>query len=357
MIPSAGGATRSGTATATPRVTIVAELSANHDGDLDRTRETLHAMRESGADMVKLQTYRPESLTLDLDGPHFGPRTSGPWAGKRPFDLFSEGSLPYEWHAELYDLAHTLGMTCFSTPFDVEGVDFLESIDNPIYKVASLEIAHIPLLERIAATGKPVILSTGAATLGDIELALDTLGRHRTDITLLKCTTAYPTPFSEVNLRSMVTLGSTFGVAVGLSDHTPGHVVAVAATALGAVVIEKHVVLDRSRGGIDADFSMEPAEFRALVDAVRATEEALGSAAYALSASSASARTRGRSIFVAAPIAAGEPFTEHNLRVVRPGAGLHPVHLAQVVGSRARFDLAVGTPLRWDAVDTLSSDS
>lgn len=329
------------------RTHIVAELSANHQHDLERTKETIHAMKEAGADMVKLQTYRPESLTLDLGGPYFGPRDSGPWAGQRPYDLYTAGSLPYAWHEELYALARGLGLICFSSPFDEEAVDFLEALENPIYKVASLEINHIPLLERIAATGKPVVVSTGAADLGDIELALDTLGRDRTDVTLLKCTTAYPTPFGEVNLRAMVTLGTVFGVPVGLSDHTPGHVVAVAAVALGATLVEKHFILDRAHGGPDAHFSMEPDEFRAMVDAVRDVEEALGSPTYALSPASRSAHERRRSIFVSAPIKAGERFTESNVRVVRPGVGLHPIYWSTVLDAIAQTDLDPGTPLEW----------
>ena len=331
-------------------VTIVAELSANHEGDLQRALDTVHAMHEAGADAVKLQTYRPESLTLDLDGAYFGPRDRGPWAGIRPWDLFSRGALPYEWHGKLFGLAESLGMACFSTPFDETGVELLEQLGNPIYKVASLEIGHIPLLERIAATRKPVVLSTGAANLGDIELALSTLGNTRTDVTLLKCTTAYPTPFNEVNLRSMTTLGTVFGRPVGLSDHTFGHTVAVAAVAMGATMIEKHFTLDRAHGGIDAAFSMEPQEFRALVEAVRDVEQALGTSAYALSPSSASARSRGRSIFVAEPIAAGEVFNTKNLRIVRPGAGLHPQHWQAILGQRARVSVEAGTPLDWTHV-------
>lgn len=332
------------------RVTVVAELSANHNGDLERTLETIHAMHEAGADAVKLQTYRPESLTLDLEVGHFGPIQSGPWQGIRPYDLFSLGALPYDWHERIFELARSLGMDCFSAPFDVEAVDLLESLGNPIYKVASLEINHIPLLERVATTGKPVVLSTGAANLSDIELALDTLGRGRTDITLLKCTTAYPTPFTEVNLRAMVTLGATFGVPVGLSDHTTGHAVPVAAVALGASMIEKHFILDRADGGIDSHFSMEPHEFSAMVQAVRNAEDALGSSAYALSPASESAHARQRSIFVTRSLAAGEVFSTDNLRVVRPGAGLHPRHWHAVLGQQARTRIEAGTPLAWTHV-------
>lgn len=334
--------------TAAPRRTfVIAELSANHGGDLQRTRETIRAMRDAGADAVKLQTYRPSSLTLDLSEGHFAPLTEGPWKGWRPFDLFEVGALPYAWHEELFALVRELGMTAFSTPFDLEGLELLEDLDCPIYKVASLEIAHVPLLEAIAATGKPVVLSTGAATLGDVELALEVLGRDRDDVTLLTCTTAYPTPMEEVNLRSMPALAQAFGLPVGLSDHTLGHTVAVAAVALGATMVEKHVVLDRAEGGIDAPFSMEPDEFRDLVDAVRATEAALGPHGYHQSPSSVAARDRGRSIFVAAPVAAGEPLTDRNLRVVRPGAGLHPRYFREVLGRTVRVDVLPGTPLAW----------
>lgn len=329
---------------------VVAELSANHERDLERTRATIRAMRDAGADAVKLQTYRPSSLTLDLHEGPFATRTSGPWKGWRPYDLFEVGALPYDWHEELFALIRELGMIAFSSPFDVGAVELLEGLDCPIYKVASLEIAHVPLLEAIAATGKPVVLSTGAASLGDVELALEVLGRHREDVTLLKCTTAYPTPMEEVELRSIPALRDAFGVPVGLSDHTLGHTVAVAAVALGAVMIEKHFVLDRSRGGIDAPFSMEPGEFRAMVRAVRDVEAALGSPGFRSSPSSAAARERGRSVYVARNVAAGDVFTEENLRVVRPGAGLHPKHFADVLGRRARCDIREGTPLAWHHV-------
>jgi len=335
------------TAAAPRRTLVIAELSANHGGDLERTRDTIRAMHDAGADAVKLQTYRPSSLTLDLSEGPFAPLPEGPWKGWRPYDLFEEGALPYAWHEELFALGRELGMTVFSTPFDLEGLALLEQLECPIYKVASLEIAHVPLLEAIAATGKPVVLSTGAATLGDVELALEVLGRDRDDVTLLTCTTAYPTPMEEVHLRSMPALAHAFGLPVGLSDHTVGHTVAVAAVALGATMVEKHFVLDRAQGGIDAPFSMEPGEFRALVDAVRATEAALGPHGYHQSPSSVAARRRGRSIFVAEPVAAGAALTDRNLRVVRPGAGLHPRHFREVLGRTARVDLEPGTPLAW----------
>jgi len=332
------------------RTFIVAELSANHQHDLQRTMETIDAIATTGADAVKLQTYRPDSLTLDLHDGHFGPRTDGPWSGWRPYDLYREGALPYEWHEAIFERIRQAGMVAFSTPFDIEGVAFLETLACPIYKVASLEINHVPLLEAIAATGKPIILSTGAATLGDVEEALQAIGPERTDVTILKCTTAYPTPYAEVHLRGMQALAEAFGKPVGLSDHTPGHTVAVAGAALGASVIEKHVTLDRAAGGIDAPFSMEPSEFRELVDAVRVVEAALGEPGYALAPSVDAARTRARSIFVAGPVRAGDAFDDANLRVVRPAAGLHPRHLSEVLGRTAAVDLEPGTPLAWQHV-------
>ena len=335
---------------ATPRTLVVAELSANHRHDLGLAKATLEAFAEAGADAIKLQTYRPESLTLDLADGYFRPLENGPWQGWRPHDLYGEGALPYDWHEPLFEHARALGLMPFSTPFDLEGVELLEALACPMYKIASLEINHVPLLEAVAATAKPVVISTGAASLGDIAEALEVLGRHRGDITILKCTTAYPTPPSEVNLRAMRTLASVFGTPVGLSDHTLGHAVAVAAVALGASMIEKHVLLDRSAGGIDAAFSMEPTEFRAMVEAVRTTEEALGAEAYWMSPATRAARERARSIFVAEPIQAGERFTTKNVRVVRPAAGMHPRFYGRVLAASANVDLTPGTPLAWHHV-------
>jgi pseudaminic acid synthase len=329
---------------------LVAELSANHQRDLERTLATIDAIAASGADAVKLQTYRPESLTLDLCDGHFAAKTEGLWKGWRPYDLYSEGSLPYEWHEPIFDRVRSHGMVAFSTPFDTEALELLESLDCPLYKVASLEINHVPLLTAIAATGKPIILSTGAANLGDVEEALDTIGRDRADVTILKCTTAYPTPYAEVHLRGMQALAAAFGKPVGLSDHTPGHTIAVAAVALGARLIEKHVTLDRAAGGIDAAFSMEPCEFRRMVEAIRVVETALGKPGYDLAPSVSSARARARSIFVSSAVKVGERFTTSNLRVVRPAAGLHPRHLTEVLGRRATVDLPEGTPLAWPHV-------
>lgn len=333
------------------RTFVVAELSANHNHDLERAKATIDAIATTGADAVKFQTYRPDSLTLDLSTGHFAPRTEGLWKGWRPHDLYREGALPYEWHEALFAHVRQHRMIPFSAPFDLEGLELLEHLGCPMYKVASLEITHLPLIEGIAATGKPIVLSTGAATLADMEEALDTIGRERRDVTILKCTTAYPTPYAEVNLRSMNALATAFGTAVGLSDHTLGHAVAVAAVALGASMIEKHVTLDRSAGGIDAEFSMEPHEFKAMVAAIRVVDEALGDGSYRLSLSSQSARKRTRSIFVAEHISTGQHLTPSNVRVVRPAAGLHPRYLARVLQARAACDLKPGTPLAWHHVD------
>ena len=327
---------------------VVAELSGNHNNDLSYTKDTILAMKEAGADAVKLQTYTADSLTLDVENDEFGPRKEGLWKGRKPYDVFSEGALPYEWHEELFAYAKSIGLTCFSTPFDEEAVDLLETLDNPIYKVASFEIRHLPLIERIADTGKPVILSTGIATLSDIEKALSFF--DKSNVTLLKCTSAYPTPYTEVNLKAMQSLGAIFGVDVGLSDHTLGTAVPVAAVALGARVIEKHFVLDQSLGGVDADFSMSPAEFKAMVDAVRIVEQALGSADFSLTEGSKKSRLRGRSIYLYRDVNAGDVISEKNIKIVRPATGMDPKHYKMILGKRFRANLKSGTPLSFDHI-------
>ncbi|MBE4575066.1 pseudaminic acid synthase [Vibrio navarrensis] len=329
---------------------IIAELSGNHNNDFEYTKETILAMKEAGADAVKLQTYTADSLTLNVNNEEFGPRKEGLWKGKKPYDVFSEGALPYEWHKDLFEYARGLGLECFSSPFDEEAVDFLESLGNPIYKVASFEIQHTPLIEKIAATGKPVIISTGIATLADIEIALGYF-TDKSKVTLLKCTSAYPTPYSEVNLNAMLTLKETFGVNVGLSDHTLGTAVPVAAAALGASVIEKHFILDRSKGGVDADFSMSPDEFKEMVDSVRIVEQALGSREFILSEGSKKSRLRGRSIYVSKDVKKGELITRENIRVVRPASGLAPIHFKDVLGRKFARSLVAGSPLQIDLLD------
>uniref|UniRef100_Q0HWW5 N-acetylneuraminate synthase n=1 Tax=Shewanella sp. (strain MR-7) TaxID=60481 RepID=Q0HWW5_SHESR len=326
---------------------IIAELSGNHNNDLDYTKETILAMKKAGADAVKLQTYTADSLTLNVDNEEFGPRKEGLWKGKRPYDVFSEGALPYAWHEELFAYARALGLECFSSPFDEDAVDLLESLNNPIYKVASFEIQHIPLIEKIAATGKPVIISTGIATLADIEVALSFFP-DKSKVTLLKCTSAYPTPYSEVNLKAMKTLKDVFGVNIGLSDHTLGSAVPIAAVALGATVIEKHFILDKSRGGVDADFSMSPDEFKNMVDSVRIIEHAIGSQEFTLSEGSQNSRLRGRSIYISQDVESGDILTKENIRVVRPASGLAPSFYHNCLGKKAARKLVAGEPLRFE---------
>jgi len=330
---------------------IIAELSANHNNDLELAKRTIQAMADSGADAVKLQTYTPDSMTLDCDGELFMARNGTLWEGRRLHEIYAEGALPMEWHAELKVTAENCGLQMFSSPFDQEGVDFLEELGVPAYKIASLEITDIPLIRHVARKGRPVIFSTGIAELADIDLAVRTCRAEGNEqIGLLRCTSAYPTPLSEVNLATIPGLRESFGVVVGLSDHTEGSVVPVAAVALGASIIEKHFVLDRAAGGLDASFSMMPDEFGAMVKAVREAEAALGEPSYKVSEKMAAARRSARSILVTRPIKKGEVFSGENLRVLRPGAGLHPKHLDAVLGRVAATDLAFGTPLFWESV-------
>lgn len=323
---------------------IIAELSGNHNRDLAHTKNTMYAMKESGADAVKLQTYRPDSLTLDVDNDEFGPRTSGLWKGQKPYDVFAQGALPYEWHEEIFDYAKTLELVCFSSPFDIEAVNLLEGLGNPIYKVASFEIGHVPLLERIAQTHKPVIISTGIATLGEIESALSIFGDD-TEVSLLKCTSAYPTPYSEVNLRSMRTLKEVFGLKVGLSDHTLGDAVAIGAVALGASIVEKHFILDKAKGGIDAEFSMQPSEFRQMVNSIRIIEDALGDSVYMLSHGSQASRNKKRTIYVAEDVKRGDILTQSNVQVVRAAKGMDPALYNQLIGKKFTRPMMKGDPL------------
>jgi pseudaminic acid synthase len=321
---------------------IIAELSANHNNDFELAVKTIHAMAVSGADAVKVQTYKPESLTLDLDTGYFAPRTEGLWKGYTPWDLFTEGSMQYDWQPKLMKIANDLGMDFFSSPFDLEGVDFLESMNVPKYKIASPEITDIPLIAHVASKGKPVIISTGMANEEDIQLAIDTCkkeGNH--DITILKCTSEYPAQIEQANLATIVDMKSRFGVQVGLSDHTMGSLVPTVAVALGATVVEKHFILDRNLGGPDAAFSMEPNEFKEMVQAVRNTEAALGKVTYELAEKD---KNRRRSLFVVKDIKEGELFTKENIRSIRPGFGMHPKYFNDVIQTVASKDYKKGEP-------------
>ena len=334
----------------TKHTKVIAELSANHNGSIERAESILRAAADAGADAVKLQTYTADTLTIPCDNEYF--RIKGTlWAGRTLHDLYQEAHTPWEWTPRLMALAKDLGMDCFSTPFDATAVDFLEKCGVSRYKIASFELVDIPLLKKVAATGKPVIMSTGMATLGEIDEAVRTLRDNGAgELTLLKCTSAYPALPEEANLRTIPHLAQAFGCKAGLSDHTMGSAVAVAAVALGATVIEKHFTLSRADGGPDGSFSMEPHEFKQMVQDIRTVEKALGSVSYDLTAEQKGSKLFRRSLFVVEDIAAGEPFTEQNVRSIRPGHGLSPKYLPLVIGRIAKYKLRKGTPLTWEAV-------
>ena len=320
---------------------IIAEISANHNNDFDLAVKTLEAIAKSGADAVKVQTYKPQSLTINLDTGYFAPKKEGLWKGITPWELYSEASMPYEWQSKLQKIARELGLEFFSSPFDLEGVDFLETLNVPIYKIASFEITDIPLISYVASKGKPMIISTGVAEIEDIELALAACSESgNKDITLLKCTSQYPASIEDADLKTMVDMKQRFGVKVGLSDHTMGSLVPTVAVSLGAEVIEKHFILDRSLGGPDSTFSMEPHEFKEMVSVVRNAEKVLGTVTYHVSESD---KMRRRSLFVVEDIMEGEVITEKNVRSIRPGFGLHPKYLKEILGKTVIEKVEKGT--------------
>jgi pseudaminic acid synthase len=325
---------------------IIAELSANHGHKLSIAIETIRAAKRAGADAIKLQTYTADTLTIDCDDEYFTDVLKGTlWEGRTLYKLYEEAFTPWEWHEELFRVAREEGLQCFSTPFDKTAVDFLEQFNPPAYKIASFEIQDIPLIEYTASKGRPMIMSTGIAELEDIELAVKTcrdVGND--DITLLKCTSSYPAPIEEANLLTIPDLKKRFNVEVGLSDHTMGIVAPVVAVTLGARVIEKHFILDKSIGGPDASFSLDEKEFTAMVKAVRQAETAVGKISYDLNDKVKASRKFSRSLFVVKDIKAGEIFTEENVRSIRPGYGLHPKYLKEIVGQRAKADLKRGMP-------------
>ena len=334
----------------TGKTFIVAELSANHNQKKSLAIETIKAARKAGADAIKLQTYTPDTLTIDCDNKFFQIQ-EGLWRGRKLYDLYLEAYTPWEWHEELFKTAEKEGLICFSTPFDTTAVDFLEQFNPPVYKIASFEIQDIPLIEYTANKGKPMIISTGIAELDDIKLAVDTIRKTgNNDIILLKCTSSYPAPFEEANLLTIPDLIRTFNTVAGLSDHTLGISVPIAAVALGAKVIEKHFILDRKLGGPDAAFSIEPHELKAMVVAIRETEKAIGSVSYNLSEKMKKNRVFARSLFIVEDIAEGEPLTANNIRSIRPGYGLHPKHLEEILNKKTAKDLKKGTPLQWDHI-------
>lgn len=330
---------------------IMAELSGNHLQDFDLAMKTIEAMKAAGADAVKLQTYTADTLTIDEDNKYFRIEHDTLWDGKTLHKLYEEAYTPWEWQPRLKDYAEGLGMICFSTPFDRTAVDFLEKMDVPAYKIASFEISDISLIEYAAAKGKPMILSTGIATLDDIREAVDACRRAGNDrIALLKCTSAYPAPLEEVNLHTLPDMAEKFGTVVGVSDHTLGISVPIASVALEAKIIEKHFILDRKLGGPDAAFSLEPAEFAQMVRAVREVEKALGRVTYEITEKVGKNRIFARSLFVVKDVRAGEPLTEENIRSIRPGYGLAPKHLSEILGRKAKADIKRGTPLSWELI-------
>lgn len=331
------------------RTYIVAELSANHGGSIETAKETIKVIHEAGADAVKLQTYTPDTITLDCDNEYFQITQGTIWDGTTLHKLYQTAYTPWEWHEELYAYARDLGLDIFSSPFDPTAVDLLESLDNPIYKVASFEIMDLPLIKYMAEKGKPMVISTGVATLGEIQEALDTcraVGNH--DITLLKCTSSYPAPYEDMNILTIPNMREIFGVDVGLSDHSMGTTVALGAVALGANFIEKHVILDKSVDSADAAFSMDMEEFKRLVDEIRILELALGEISYDLTEKQISSREHSRSLFVVRDIEAGEEISPDNVRSIRPGYGLAPKYTDEVMGKRAKKKIAKGTPLAWN---------
>lgn len=330
---------------------IVAELSANHNGDIESAFAIMAAAKEAGADAVKLQTYTADTITIDCDTQDFKIE-GGLWDGRTLYELYQEASTPWDWHEALFAKGRQLGITVFSAPFDATAVDLLEGLDAPAYKIASFELIDLPLIERVAATGEPMIMSTGMANIGEISEAVSAArDAGAEDLLLLHCISAYPTPPGECNLQTIAHLRDAFDCAVGLSDHTLGTAVSVAAIACGACLIEKHVTLARSDGGPDSAFSLEPSELVELVADTRTAWAACGTVNYGSTASEDGNRQFRRSLYIVENIAAGDTFTDGNVRSIRPGHGLAPKHLPLIIGKRARQDLKRGTPLDWTAVD------
>jgi pseudaminic acid synthase len=330
---------------------IIAEMSANHGQDFEQAVAIVRAAKQAGADAIKLQTYTPDTITINERSEWFRIGQGTIWANKNLYDLYGEAHTPWEWQPKLKIIAEELGLHCFSTPFDFTAVDFLERMEVPAHKIASFELVDLPLIRRVARTGKPVIISTGMGSLEEIDEAVRAFREAGgTQLALLKCTSAYPSPAGEMNLRTIPHLGAAFDVPTGLSDHTLGIAAPIAAVALGACIIEKHFTLSRATPGPDSAFSLEPDEFKQMVEAVRMAEAALGRVSYAVSPKEEASRVFRRSLFIVEEIKAGEVLTERNVRCIRPGHGLHPRHLAVVLCRKAARDIARGTPLAWDLV-------
>jgi len=330
---------------------IIAELSANHNHSLEEALRLVRMAKEAGADAIKLQTYTPDTITIDCRNEHFLIKDTI-WQGRNLYELYAQAYTPWEWHPRLFEEAHSLGLDCFSTPFDFTAVEFLETLNPPVYKIASFELVDTPLIKRVAATGKPMIMSTGMATFEEISDAVYAArSAGATEIALLKCNSGYPAPPSEMNLATIPDLAARLDVPVGLSDHTLSLEVPVAAVALGACILEKHLTSSRSVPGPDSQFSLEPAEFKVTVDAIRVVESALGIASYGPTEHEKASRAFRKSLFVVENVKAGEVFTSGNVRSIRPGNGLAPKHYEEVLGKKATQDLERGTPLDWSMID------
>ena len=331
---------------------IVAEVSGNHLQDFERAKAIIKAAADAGADAVKLQTYTADTITLDCDNDYFQITQGTIWDGTTLHKLYQEAFTPWEWQPELMKYANELGLECFSSPFDHTAVDFMEKMDMPAYKIASFEINDIPLIRKIAKLGKPIIFATGIAYLEDIERALKVCKEEGNEqVILLKCTSQYPSPYESMNLRVIPNMAEVFDCTTGLSDHSMGCTVAVASVALGAKMVEKHLTLSRADGGPDAEFSMEPAEFKQMVDEIRIVEKALGKVTYELTEQQVRSREDGRSLFVVKDVKAGEEFSEENVRSIRPNFGLHTMYYDVVIGKKAKVDIAKGTPLAWNLIE------
>jgi len=332
---------------------IVAEMSANHNQSFDDAVKIIEAAKEAGADAIKLQTYTPDTMTIDCRSPYFQIGKGSTWEGRHLYDLYGEAYTPWEWQPKLKEIADNLDIDLFSTPFDDTAVDFLEAMEVPAYKIASFEIVDLPLIKRVAQTGKPIIMSTGMATLAEIDEAVSVIREAgNSQIGLLKCTSTYPAPPEAMNLLTIPHLSRTFGVPVGLSDHTLGTAVPIAGVALGACIVEKHFTLSRSAPGPDNAFSLEPDEFKAMVEAVAIAEKAQGSVHYGASEHESKSLIFRRSLFVVQDMKSGEIFTAANIRSIRPGHGLHTRHLEDVLGRHAARDIKRGTPLTWELIGT-----
>ena len=325
------------------KVYIVAELSANHGHKLENALASVHAAKAAGADAIKIQTYTADTITLDCDAPDFQVKSGTMWDGITLHQLYQQAYTPWEWHNAIFNEAKKVGIDCFSTPFDKSAVDFLEELHNPIYKIASFEITDIPLIEYAASRHQPMVISTGIATAEDIEEAVEACHRvGNYDVTLLKCTSAYPAPIEAANLRTMLDMRERFDVKVGLSDHTMGSDVAIAAVAMGATMVEKHFIMDRAIGGPDAAFSMQQDEFATMVQSIRNVEKAMGEVIYPTDPSKIKGREFSRSLYVAEDMKAGDIITEQNVRSVRPGYGLAPKYLPEILGKQVNRDLKKG---------------